>query len=346
MDTSLRVIAVDVMGSDLGPKEVIAGVIDALKDREDFRVVLVGNQSIIRKSLEKQGLLDETRIEVIHTSEVIEMEEKPLQALRIKKDASVIRAIELVYSGQVDAMLSCGNTGSLMAGSTLKLRPMPGIERPTLATVIPTFSGYIVMTDVGANPNTTPLQMVHNAILGSDYCSRVLEIKRPRIGLLTIGTEEGKGNETSLIAHKLLKSAGSIINYCGLMEGFQIFGGEIDLVVCDGFVGNILLKTIEALVIQLKGYIKCEFKKNPIRMLGAVLSRGVFETLRGRLNPEMYGAASLLGLNGIVLKSHGSSNRRSIRSAVKIAVSIVNQEARETCLEKIEHVNEICKATL
>lgn len=345
MNAPERVIAVDVMGSDRGPAEIVRGAVDALGDRSDYRIMLVGDREIIQSALPACPAKERERIAIVHASEVISMGEKPLQALRTKKDASMVRAIELVRSGGVDAMLSCGNTGSLMAGSTLKLRPMVGIERPALATVIPTFQRYIVMADVGANPNTTPLQMMHNAILGSDYCSRVLGVERPRVGLLTIGTEEGKGNETSLVAHDLLKAMGALIDYVGLIEGFQIFSGAVDLVICDGFVGNILLKTLEALVIQLKDYIRREFLANPLRMLGALLSRGVFGALKRRLNPEMYGAASLLGLNGVVLKSHGSSTRRAIRSAVGLAVSIIGKGFRENCLEKIASANEIYAAS-
>jgi glycerol-3-phosphate acyltransferase PlsX len=346
MDASSPIIAIDVMGSDLGPGEIITGIGSALKERRDYGVILVGDQKIICEHLQRQKIEDTERLEIVHASEVIAMGEKPLQALRVKKDASMVRAIELVRSGKVNAMLSCGNTGSLMAGSTLKLRPMPGVERPTLATMVPTLNHYIVITDVGANPNTTPLQMMHNAILGSDYCFRILGIEQPRIGLLTIGTEEGKGNETSIAAHDLLKSMGTIINYFGLIEGFQIFQGEVDLVLCDGFVGNILLKTLESLVIQLQGYIRSEFKANWVRMLGALLARGVFGALKRRLNPETYGAASLLGLNGVVLKSHGSSNWRAIRSAINMAVSVANKEARENCLGRITHANEIYEASL
>jgi glycerol-3-phosphate acyltransferase PlsX len=340
MNASSRVIAVDVMGADLGPGEIISGVVNALSDQEDYRVILVGDRDVIQSNLATQANFDHSRIEIVHASEVIAMKDKPLQAFRTKKDASVVRTIEFVQSGKADAMLSCGNTGSLMAGSTLKLRPMEGVERPALATVIPTLNNYIVLLDVGANPNTTPLQMMHNAILGSDYCSRVLGIERPRVGLLTIGTEEGKGNEATLMAHEILKKMDDLLSYIDLIEGFQIFGGDADVVVCDGFVGNILLKTLESLIMQLKGYLKQEFMKNPVRMLGAVLSRGVFTALKKRLNPETYGAASLLGLNGVVLKSHGSSTHRAIRSAMKVATSIAGQEATRICREKINLANE------
>jgi glycerol-3-phosphate acyltransferase PlsX len=204
------------------------------------------------------------------------MEEKSFQAFRTKRDASVVRAIEFIQSGKANAMLSCGNTGSLMAGSTLKLRPIEGVERLALATVVPTLNNYIVLLDVGANSNTTPLQMMHNAILGSDYFFRVLGIENPGAGLLTIGTEEGKGNEATLMAQEFLEKMNDLANYIALIEDFQIFDGGVDVVVCDGFVGNILLKTLESFIMQLKRYLKQEFTKNPMRMLGAVLSKGIF----------------------------------------------------------------------
>jgi glycerol-3-phosphate acyltransferase PlsX len=340
MDAPPCVIAVDVMGADLGPDEIIRGVINALEEREDCRAILVGDRDVIQGSLADRKNFDHSRIAIVHASEVIAMDEKPLQAFRTKKDASVVRAIERVQSGEADAMLSCGNTGSLMVGSTLKLRPIEGVERPALATVVPTLNNYIILLDVGANPNTTPLQMMHNAILGSDYCSRVLEIERPRVGLLTIGTEEGKGNGTTLMAHEILKKMIDLVDYIGLIEGFQVFSGGVDVVVCDGFVGNILLKTLESFIMQLKGYLKQEFMKNPMRMLGTALLKGAFTALKRRLNPETYGAASLLGLNGVVLKSHGSSTYRAVCSAIKVAASVAGQEATRICREKINLANE------
>lgn len=344
MNADIHTLAVDVMGSDCGPQEVLQGVVEALHDREDFRAILVGDRTVVENSLASYHSIPTDRLEICHASEVIGMEEKPIHSLRTKKDASMVRAIELLQEGRVQAMLSCGNTGSLIAGSTLKLHTMPGVERPALATVIPTMNRYIAMADVGANPNTTPLQLVHNAILTSDYCSRVLHIPNPRIGLLTIGTEEGKGNDVTLAAHAFLKQLDDLICYHGLIEGFQVLTGEVDVVICDGFVGNVLLKTMESFVVQIKQYFKEEFKKNVIRMLGAVLARGVLSSLRGRLNPETYGAASLLGLRGAVLKSHGSSNHRSIRSAIKMAVSMMSYHATQSCEERITLANERLKA--
>ncbi|UPA28783.1 MAG: phosphate acyltransferase PlsX [Verrucomicrobiota bacterium] len=344
MDADIHTLAVDVMGSDCGPAEVLQGVVEALGDREDFRAVLVGDRDVIEKTLASYRSFPSERLEICHASEVIGMDEKPVHSLRTKKDASMVRAIELLHEGRVQAMLSCGNTGSLIAGSTLKLHTMPGVERPALATIIPTMNRYIVMADVGANPNTTPLQLVHNAILAGDYCTKVLQIPNPKIGLLTIGTEEGKGNEVTLAAHELLKKLDDLISYHGLIEGFQILTGEVDVVICDGFVGNVLLKTMESFVVQIKSYFREEFKKNIVRMLSAVLARGVLASLRGRLNPETYGAASLLGLKGAVLKSHGSSNHRSIRSAIKMAVSMTSHNAAQSCEERIRLANERIKS--
>lgn len=339
MEVLPHTLAIDVMGSDRGPSEIILGISEALRDRDDFGVLLVGDQSVIHRELQKLHIDQDPRLEIVHASEVIGMDEKPVHSLRAKKDASVIRAIELVQEGKAGAILGCGNTGALMAGSTLKLRTMEGVERPVLVTVIPTFDRYIVMADVGANPNTTPIQMVHNAILSSDYAVRVLGIEHPRIGLLTIGTEEGKGNELTLTTHEYLKQLKGIIHYSGLIEGFQVFEGAVDIVLCDGFVGNVLLKTLESLVTQLKGYLKGELKKNPVRLLGAFLAKGAFEALKVRLNPEQYGAASLLGLRGKVLKSHGSSKHGAIRSGIRMAVALMGEGSENSSQRKILEAN-------
>lgn len=339
MEVLPHTLAIDVMGSDRGPSEVILGISEALRDRDDFGVILVGDRSVIHRELQKLRIDQDPRLGVVHASEVIGMDEKPVHSLRAKKDASVVRAIELVQEGRAGAVLGCGNTGALMAGSTLKLRTMEGVERPVLVTVIPTFDRYIVMADVGANPNTTPIQMVHNAILSSDYAVHVLGIEKPRVGLLTIGTEEGKGNELTLTTHEYLKQLEGIINYTGLIEGFQIFEGAVDVVLCDGFVGNILLKTLESLITQLKGYLKGELRKNPVRLLGAFLAKGAFEALKVRLNPEQYGAASLLGLRGMVLKSHGSSKHGAIRSGIRMAVALMGEGSGDNSQQKIAEAN-------
>lgn len=312
-------IAVDVMGADFGHLEVLNGVALAMKSVDFAEVVLVGDESIISPAIKEVGLERHSNVSIFHASQVIEMHEKATQTLKQKKDASMFRAIELVKDGKADAVLSCGNTGSLMAGSTLKLRPMSGIERPALASIIPSRHGSFVLIDVGANPESKTKYLVHNAILGSHFASAIFANKRPRIGLLTIGTEEGKGNEFVQEAHEYLKRLnGEHFNYHGVIEGFQVFNNEVDVVVCDGFVGNILLKTWESLFDNLKQYLKDEFRKNYIRVLGGMFSRGVFKNMKAHFSPDDNGGAPLLGLNGWVFKAHGSSRASSIAGAIKM----------------------------
>jgi glycerol-3-phosphate acyltransferase PlsX len=326
-------VAIDMMGSDLGPAELFDGVRLALKNFSDITpFILVGDSDLIFSLLTKYNLEQHPKLSVFHASQVIEMEDKPIQGLKQKKDASMVRALELVQAGAASAILSCGNTGSLMAGSTLKLRPIPGIERPAMASIIPSNMGYFVLADVGANPQSSPLHLAHNALLATVYCQKILQIASPRVGLLTIGTEEGKGNELVQKAHEKLKQLSAIIHYVGLIEGFHLFGNYVDVVICDGFTGNILLKSIESLASYLKIFAKRELLRNPLRAFGALCSRGAFEAMKSKLSSERYGAAPLLGLNGTVFKAHGSSNAKVISYAIHMAselsrIGIQNDEA-------------------
>jgi len=313
-------LAVDAMGGDHGPAEVVAGVRLALRrEHSATRIILVGDRPTLERLLDDEGLRGDDRIEIVHASEVIGMDEKPVVALKRKKDSSMARAIELVKEGRAHAILSQGNTGALMAGGTLRLRPMEGINRPALASVIPSRGHRFVLIDAGANPDGEPLHLLHNALLGKQYAHCALGIKTPRVGLLTIGTEEGKGSEKILQTHELLKSASGVLNYCGPVEGFQLFRNEVDVVVCDGFTGNILLKALESCFDMLKSFLKEELMMNPVRQTGAFLSQGAFNAIRRELNPESLGGAPLLGLNRLVIKSHGSSTRGYIAGAIRIA---------------------------
>ncbi|MEM9026244.1 MAG: phosphate acyltransferase PlsX [Verrucomicrobiota bacterium] len=269
------------------------------------------------------------------------MDEKPILALKKKRDSSMMRAIELVKDGAAQAVLSCGNTGALMAGGTLKLRTQKGIERPALATAIPCRDGHFVLVDAGANPDSRPEHLVHNAILGSYYAEIGLGVKKPKVGLLTIGTEEGKGNERTSQTHDLLKELKGIINYQGLIEGFQTYEGEVDVVVCDGFVGNILLKSSESLYKFLIDTIKNEVKLNPVHFAGAALMKGAFSSVKNKLSPDQYGGAPLLGLKGNVLKAHGSSNRYAIASAIRIGIEIAQQDMVGATHDAITKANKI-----
>lgn len=323
-------IAIDVMGSDRGPSEIIEGCLLALQENKDLvGLTLVGRKEVIQQILKDRMVASNPKLSICPATEVIGMDEKPLISLRQKKDSSMVRAVELVQNHQASAVLSCGNTGSLMAGGTLKIRPMIGIERPALATVIPTRKSHFILLDVGANPEPAPHHLMHNAILGYHYASVALQLKNPRVGLLTIGTEEGKGTELILEAHSQLKKMGSLINYVGLIEGFQLFDSVVDVVVCDGFVGNILLKTCESLFFHLKDYLKEELTQNWIRKAGAFLSQKAFTTMKQQLSPEQYGGAPLLGLKNAVLKAHGSSNRYAIQGAIRIAHQLVQYDMHE-----------------
>jgi glycerol-3-phosphate acyltransferase PlsX len=335
-------IAVDAMGGDLGPAEVVAAVRLALNQPgAPYAITLVGDEAVLGPLLQQAGLRRAPRLVVHHASEVITMEDKPLLALKRKKDSSMVRAIELVKNGEADVVVSCGNTGALMAGGTLRLRPMDGIARPALAAICPREGGHFVLIDAGANPEAKPDHLVHNAILGSHFCRVMLGVKQPRVGLMTIGTEEGKGNALSTETNELLKRAGGIVNYAGPIEGFQVFTEHVDVVVCDGFVGNIMIKSWESLVRFFSTMLKEELQANPMRATGALLSKGAFNALKERINPERYGGAPLLGLNGHILKAHGSSNRRAIRSAIHAAHELVQTGMNEHIGADIARANEL-----
>ncbi|MCF7689036.1 MAG: phosphate acyltransferase PlsX [Cephaloticoccus sp.] len=335
-------IAVDAMGGDLGPAEIVAAVKLALiQDRGLNPITLVGDQAVLHPLVEQAGLGNDSHVRIFHASEVITMDDKPLQALKRKKDSSMVRAIELVKDNQASVVVSCGNTGALMATGTIRLRTMEGVARPALAAVVPRDKGHFVLIDAGANPDAKPEHLLHNAILGSHYCSVMLGIASPRIGLMTIGTEEGKGNALIAETHDLLKRAHGIINYSGPIEGFQVFAEHVDVVVCDGFVGNIMLKSWESLVNFFSNMLKEELQTNPMRMAGAMLSKGAYAALKERVNPERYGGAPLLGLRGNILKAHGSSNRYAIRSAIRAANQIIKADLNHRIEADVHRANEL-----
>ncbi len=334
-------IAVDAMGGDLGPGEIVEAVKLTLADDAIDPITLVGDEALLRPLLASAGLANHHRLAIQHASEVITMEDKPLQALKRKKDSSMVRALELVKSGEARVAISCGNTGALMAGSTLRLRTMDGVDRPALAAVIPRADGYFILIDAGANPEAKPEHLVHNAVLGANYAKVILGIAHPRVGLITIGTEEGKGNSLITETHELLKRATPVLNYVGPIEGFQVFRDSVDVVVCDGFVGNILLKTWESLAKFITSMLRTELKANPLRATGADLAKGAFDALKSRMNPDRYGGAPLLGIRGNVLKAHGSSNRHAIASAIRAAAKIIRQDLYQHSIQDVAQVNAI-----
>lgn len=337
-----RRIAVDAMGGDLGPAEVVEGVRLALQRVSDLTALtLVGNEAVLQPLLREAGIAEHPKITVKHASEVIVMDDEVMSAIKGKRDASMLRAIEMVKSGEAVALVSTGNTKVLVAAGTLKLRQLDGIERPALAPVVPRENGHFVLIDGGANPEARPEHLVHNAILGSHYCRVVLGVARPRVGLLSIGTEEGKGNALIAETHESLKRLGNLINYSGPVEGFQLFLDHVDVVVCDGFVGNICLKSWESLSKFIAATLKAELKANPVRFAGATLAKGALDALKLRIKPERYGGAPLLGLRGSVFKAHGSSNREAIMNAIRICHEMVATDLNQLVVHDIARANEL-----
>lgn len=329
------------MGGDLGPAEIVEAVKLALQEFPELApITLVGDQAVLDPLAAKAGLRGHAKLGFFHASEVITMDEKPLIALKKKKDSSMIRAIELVKSGQAGAAVSCGNTGSLVAAGILKLRTLDGVDRAALAPVIPRANGHFILIDAGANPEAKPDHLIHNAVLGSHYCRMELGCANPRVGLLTIGTEEGKGNALIAETHEGLKRIDGIINYVGPREGFQVFADEVDVVVCDGFVGNICLKSWESLSKFFRDELHAQIHANLLRKTGGLLAKGAFNALRNRIKPERYGGAPLLGLRGNLLKAHGSANRHALKNAFRDASEMIKIDLNHRIEADIARANE------
>jgi len=337
-------IAVDAMGGDLGPAEAVEGAKLALAEYPGLSpLILVGDTAVLQPLLIKAGLAGHPSVAISHASEVITMDDKPLQAIRRKKDSSMMRAIEFVKNGEAVAAVSCGNTGSLVAAAILKLRTLEGLDRAALAPIVPRAGGYFILLDAGANPDARPEHLVHNAIIGSHYARIELGCAKPRVGLLTIGTEEGKGNAVIAETHDALKRIGTLVNYVGPIEGFQLFSDNVDVVVCDGFVGNICVKSWESLVKFFTGELRSHLQANPWRATGALLARGAFAALRRQVNPERYGGAPLLGVRGNIIKAHGSSNRQAWKNALRTAQDTIQSDLNHRIEVDVAQANDLLR---
>jgi glycerol-3-phosphate acyltransferase PlsX len=307
-------IVVDVMGSDHGAVTIIEGARLALQSSASItQLFLVGRREEIQAAIQKTGFRD-SRVAIVPATEVLTMEDKPVEGLRRKKDCSILRAVDLLKEGLADAMISPGNTGGIVAASTIRLRPLAGLDRPGIATVIPGPKNEFVLLDSGASVECRPLHLLHFAIMGSIYSREILGYKNPRVGILSNGTEANKGTELTLEACKLCKMAD--LNFVGNVEGHDLFHNRVDVVVCDGFIGNIVLKTLESFAKGLAGWVKDEISKNPKRMLGAMLVKSAFRTIKRRIDPDTRGGAPLLGLNGTIFKAHGSASALAITNAI------------------------------
>ncbi|MDR2676051.1 MAG: phosphate acyltransferase PlsX [Opitutaceae bacterium] len=335
-------IAVDAMGGDSGPSEVVAAAKLALAEFPDLSpLTLVGDEALLRRLAQEAGIAGHPKLAFFHASEVVNMDDKPLLALKRKKDSSMARAIELVKNGAAGAAISCGNTGCLVGAGILKLRTLDGMDRAALAAVVPRANGHFVVLDAGANPEARPDHLVHNAILGSHYYRLEFGVERPRVGLLTIGTEEGKGNTLVTATHELLKRLGGLIHYLGPVEGFQLFADGVDVAVCDGFVGNICLKSWESLSKFISAELKSQLLANPMRALGAALAKGALTALRDRIKPERYGGAPLLGLRGNLIKAHGSANRQALKNAIHDASEMIKTSLTRHIEADIARANDL-----
>ena len=336
-------IAVDCMGGDKGPAEVVHAVALALEKLEaSDKLILVGQEPVLSPLLRLAGLHTNPHIEVRHAPDAITMTDKPMQALKSKKNASMIVAFEMLKAGEVDAVVSTGNTKVLVGAGTIKVRMMPGCQRPALTAILPRKSGFTIMVDVGANPETTPEQLVHNSVLGALYSIAMLSTKKPRVGLLTVGTEEGKGGERINKTNTYLKELTKRLDwfeYAGPVEGFDVFQGDVDVIVTDGFTGNIVLKSVEGLVHMIKELLSGKVKQNPIYIFGILLLYPLLKAVKGQLRPEKFGGAPLLGLNGMVIKGHGSSNRYGTSAAILMARNALKSGVSARAPEALSEVN-------
>jgi len=307
-------IALDTMGGDHAPDEVVKGGLSAVAEVADLEMLLVGPKEILEKSLAGRSF-PKGRVRIIHAPDIITADEAPVLAVRRKKDSSMITAVRMVKDGEADAVVSAGNTGALMAGSLLMFGRISGIERPALTIVIPTFNGSnVVLLDVGANMDAKAEQLVQYALMGSIYAREVLAKPRPFVGLLNVGTEDNKGNEQTKKAFERLKD--TMDGFTGNVEARDIFAGVADVVVCDGFVGNILLKSVEGMSLGIFAALQEAFTANTRSKLGAALLLPQLRALKTKLDYAEYGGAPLLGVDGICIKSHGSSKARAIHTAI------------------------------
>lgn len=321
-------LAIDAMGGDNAPVETVRGGVEALKAITSD-VVLIGEEQAIRDELKKYTY-DEKRVHIIHASERITNEDKPVQAIRTKKQSSLVIGLDMLKKGEVDALISAGNTGALLAGGTLKVGRIKGIDRPALTTVYPTDKGISVLVDAGANTECIPRNLLQFATMGSIYAQEVLGISSPKVGLVNVGSEEGKGNSLVLEAYELIKDSG--LNFIGNLEARDIPAGAADVIVCDGFTGNVILKLSEGYGKSFTKFLQSLFKKNAVTKIAAILVSKGLKDFKKRMDYREYGGAPLLGTLHPVVKAHGSSNAKAFMNAFRYA----EKYAAAGVIEKIQ----------
>jgi glycerol-3-phosphate acyltransferase PlsX len=325
-------IAVDGMGGDYAPQVVVEGAVQAANDFSQLEIVLVGQTDALKNELNKHKVLG-GKIVLKEASEVITMGDSPVASLKKKKNSSIGVCVELLKNKEVDAVMTAGNTGAAVAAATLTLGPLPGIKRPGIAISTPTTHGISVTMDVGANLNPSPEELYQYAVMADVFARYVLKKKRPSVALLNIGEEPSKGTEVYKDAYKLLRE--SKLNFIGNIEGRDFFTGKSDIIICDGFVGNVVLKMCESVLETMTGILTKEIRKNPVAMLGAWLCSSAISSIRKETNYEEAGGAPLLGVNGTVIISHGISSARAIRNAIRVAGDIVANRVNEHIVDGV-----------
>ena len=331
-------IALDAMGGDFGPPNLVGGAVMALREYPRItKLFLIGDTARIEAELKTHGCND-GRIEIVHSTQVVEMTDGPVDSVRRKKDSSVSRAVDLVKNGDAEAIVSAGHTGAAVAATTIKLRTLPGIDRPGIAAIIPSETNIFVLIDAGANSDPRPEHLVQYAIMGSVYSRHLMGYPNPSIGLMSIGGEDLKGSDLTKEVFKLLKQ--SSLNFRGNVEGHDLFEDPVEVVVCDGFVGNVILKTCESVGDAIFKWLKHELTKNKLRMAGAYLAQNAFRAIKKKVNYEEYGGSPLLGVNGICIIAHGASTPLAVKNALRVAGESIESGVNPHIIEEVRRYNE------
>lgn len=332
-------IALDAFGGDHAPRAVVEGALEALRDYDDIAVILCGKEDALRAELEGKEY-DQSRLSILHAAEVIDVHEQPTVAVKRKKDSSLVRALKLVADKGADCIVSGGSTGALLTGATLIIRRIKGVKRPALAPLLPTKTGgWIMLIDCGANVDCKPSYLQQFGVMADAYMKRVMGVEEPRVALLNNGEEEGKGNELAKASYKLLAQAP--IRFAGNCEAREILSGEYDALVCDGFVGNVVLKLTEGLSEVIFSMLKQELMADARCKLGAALAKPAFRRMKKKMDYKEVGGAPLLGIDGCVVKAHGSSDARAFRSAIMQARSFAKSGANAAITEAIATLPEM-----
>ncbi len=333
-------IAVDTMGGDNAPQAIVAGSVQAAQEL-GVGIILVGIEQIVRQELDKYPSAKVLPLEILNATEVVDMHDSPATVFRRKKDSSIRVANELVKNGEASAVISAGHTGAAMSTSLFVLGRIEGVERPAIATFMPTITGTSIILDMGANVDCKPNHLLQFAVMGDVYARYLLKNPNPRVGLLSIGEEETKGNELTKEAFKLLTETS--LNFIGNVEGRDVMSGKADVIVCDGFIGNVVLKVSEAVAEAIGTFLRKDIEKSLINKLGYLLMRPAFNSLRHRVDYAEYGGAPLIGINGISIISHGRSSARAIKNAIRVAAELAMSEVNKRIRDDIGKNMELTK---